>query len=105
MESWIISIISAVLPGIIVGIVLAAWNKRDKQSTAKATEKEQNQLEIELCRVDLELSTAQLVLEVAEALKRGTTNGEMNAALEQHNKALEKFRRLERKQMAKGGVE
>ncbi len=105
MEPWIMEIIGAVAPGIVVGIVLAAWNKRDKKRTDHAAQKEQNRLEIEVRRVDLELATSQLVREVAEAIKRGTTNGEMNAALVQHQEALDKFRKVERIQMAKGGME
>lgn len=58
-------------------------------------------MESEMMRIDLEVATAQLAYAVAMAYKRGTPNGEMETAIAQYEKAMEKFRKYERKQMAK----
>lgn len=105
MEAVLLQAIWAIVPSILVGIVLAAWNKRDKKRMEHDKEKEANRKEIDIRRVDLELANAELVREVAMAIKRGSTNGEMNEALKHHEEALEKFRKVERKQMAYGCAE
>lgn len=105
MEEVMVEAIWAIVPSILVGIVLAAWNKREKLRQEKDQEKERTKKEIDVRRVDLELANAVLVREVAMAIKRGSTNGEMNEALKQHEEALENFRKVERKQMAFGGIE
>ena len=91
----------AIAPGIITGIVLAFWNRREKRREEQSSGQEADR-ESEMMRIDLEVATAQLSYAVAIAVKRGSVNGEMEAAITVYERAMEKFRKFERKQMAKG---
>lgn len=102
MAIWLLQ---AVLPGLVVGIVMAAWNRQQKKRVESSEQKEQDHIENEMMRIDLEVATAQLAHAVAMAYKRGSPNGEMEAALCQYEKAMEKFRKFERKQMARSGLD
>ena len=95
------SIIGAIAPGILVGLVLFYWERRQKRIDYDRSNLEQSQLESDLLRLDLEVATAQLSFAVAMAVKRGTPNGEMEEALERYQKAITKFRSFERKQLIK----
>lgn len=92
-------------PGIITGIVLAFWNRREKKREAQTSGQEADRIESEMMRIDLLVATAQLSYAVAMAKKRGTTNGEMEVAIDGYEHAMEKFRKFERKQMAKGSAD
>lgn len=94
------SIIGALAPGLIVGLVLYYWERRQKRNDAKAKGNAELQVEADLRRLDLEVATAQLSFATAMAIKRGHANGEIEVALESYNNAMDKFRRFERKQMA-----
>ena len=95
------SIIGAIAPGILVGLVLFYWERRQKRTDVDRSALEQSQIESDLLRLDLEVATAQLSFAVAMAVKRGTPNGEMEEALERYQKAIAKFRAFERKQLIK----
>jgi len=95
------SIIGAIAPGILVGLVLFYWERRQKRSDSDRSAQEEAQIESDLLRLDLEVATAQLSFAVAMAVKRGTPNGEMEEALERYQKAITKFRAFERKQLIK----
>ena len=97
-------------PGIVVGIVLAIWNQRQKRRDDVAAKREaereerretqeRNRQKSELLRVSLLLATAKLSYAVAMAAKRGRPNGEIEEGVKAYNKALEEFRKFEREQM------
>lgn len=90
----------AIVPGIVVGAVLFCWERRQKKKDAVHSLQEQSIIEGDMLRIDLEVATAQLAYAVAMAYKRGHANGEMEVAIERYEKAMEKFRKFERKQMA-----
>ena len=94
------SLLGAVAPGIIVGIVLAYWNRKQNKQDRQRKSAEEAAVESDMLRIDLEVATAQLSYAVAMAVKRGHANGEMEVAIERYEKAMEKFRKFERKQMA-----
>lgn len=93
--------LGAILPSVVVGIFMAYWNAQQKKRTDRAAAREQDRLENELMQIDLEVAAAQLAYAVAMAYKRGTPNGEMEVAIQQYEKAMDKFRKYERKQVAK----
>ena len=95
----------AVCPGIITGIVLAMWNRKQKQHDDESARADADKLESEIFRLDLEVATAQLSYAVAMAVKRGAANGEMDAAIARYDSAMEKFRKFERKKLAKGAAD
>lgn len=95
----------AVLPSVIVGIVMALFNRRQKKHTDAAEKKELAKVEYENLQLNLLVATAQLSYATAMAIKRGTPNGEMEVAIKQYEKAMGKFRAFERAQIAKVGAD
>ena len=100
-----IQFFEAIVPGIIVGIVLAVWNKQQKKHIDHQKEIEQEQYDKDMVKINLELASAQLAYAVAMAYKRGTPNGEMEVAIHQYEKAMANFRNFERKQMVKNIID
>lgn len=91
------TIVGAIAPGIIVGIVLALWEKRQKKRDARNSDIAAYKQEKELRLMDLQIATAQLAHATAMAIKRGAPNGEMEGALNGYDSAMSKFRAFERK--------
>lgn len=94
------SLLGAIAPGIIVGVVLAYWNRKQNKKDSQRKIIEEAAVESDMLRIDLEVATAQLSYATAMAVKRGHANGEMEVAIARYEKAMEKFRKFERKQMA-----
>lgn len=101
-EAAVIQAFLAVVPSLLVGLTMAYWNRKQKQRDDHAKEAEEERMESDYVRIDLEVATAQLSYAVAMAYKRGTPNGEMETAIEQYEKAMERFRKFERRQIARG---
>ena len=102
---FILQLFWAVAPGVIVGVVMAFWNKRQKRITDHEKTQTQDKFDTDLMRIDLEVASAQLAYAVAMAVKRGTPNGEMEEAIERYEIAMEKFRKFERMQVVKNNME
>lgn len=99
-------------PGLIVGVVLAVWNARQKRleeerkAEAKRMEHERREAEnarvkSETLRIALVVATAKLSYAVAMAVKRGHPNGEIEEGIEAYNQSLEQFREFEREQLVR----
>lgn len=101
MDEIVLRALWAVLPGIVVGIVMAVWNKRQKVRDEKAEEKDRERVKSELLRISLLLASAQLSYAVAMAVKRGRPNGEIEVGVAQYEKSMDEFRKFEREQIAK----
>lgn len=101
MEGLFLQALWAVLPGIVTGIVMAFWNKRQKERDERADEKEQERIKSELLRISLLVATAQLSYAVAMAVKRGKPNGEIEVGVAQYEKSMAEFRQFEREQIVK----
>lgn len=99
------SLITAIVPSLLVGIVLFYWEQKKKRNDKKVSEQETLLIEGDMLRLDLEVATAQLSYAVAMAYKRGKPNGEMESAIESYEKAMDKFRKYERKQFARNNRE
>lgn len=99
------ALVGTIGPSIIVGVVLFYWERRQKKKDAQHRLQEQSIVEGDMLRIDLEVATAQLAYAVAMAYKRGHANGEMEVAISRYEKAMEKFRKFERKQLAINGNE
>ena len=61
----------AIVPGIIVGVVMAVWNKWQKAGEQRQREREQNADKGEVLKLSLLVAAAQLSYAVAMAVKRG----------------------------------
>lgn len=100
MEQLFWSALSAVLPGIVVGAILYYWQRKQRQQDAWNNQQQATKVDRDMLELDLLVAAAQLSYAVAMAQKRGTPNGEMETAIEQYEKSMEKFRQFERKQLA-----
>lgn len=95
----LIEIIKAIAPGIIVGIVMAYWNRKQNKKNEAADELEQFAKRKDAVVISLLVATAELSYAVTMAIKRGSSNGEVEVAIERYNKAMRKFRDLERERL------
>jgi len=96
----LIQIAWAIAPGIVVGVVMAFFNRRQNERNAREDKLIQDRVEKEMLELDLLLATSQLSYAVAMAIKRGTPNGEMEVAMKQYDRAMGKFRKYERRKLA-----
>ena len=93
-------ILWAVLPGIVTGLVLAAFSRKQKRRDDSADQREAERHRGEVVQLDLLVATAELTRATAVAVKYGTTNGEMKEGLRRYNEAISKFREFERERIA-----
>lgn len=91
----------AITPGIIVGIVLAVWNRAQKKRDEEEAVREAERLKSERLRISLLLAAAKLSYAAAVAIKRGKPNGEVEEGIEQYEQAMAEFREYERELFAK----
>lgn len=94
------TIIMAFAPSLLVGLVLAYWNRKQQKADDEQKVHEASIVESDMLRLDLEVATAQLSYAVAMAYKRGYANGEMEKAIAKYESAMDKFTKFERKQVA-----
>ena len=93
--------ISTVLPSLFVGVVMSYWERRQRTFEKEMAEKEKTRARGELVKLDLTCATAALTYATAMALKRGSTNGELEMAIAKYETAMESFRKFEREQIVK----
>ena len=103
MEVW--EIIQAALPSLLVGVVMALFNRGQKKRDAATREREAARLEAENVQVSLLVASAKLSYALAMAVKRGAPNGEVEDGVEQYREAMRAFKRLERKLVARNNSE
>ena len=94
-----IEILYAVLPGVVTGIVLAAWNRKQKKRDDTADRREAERRHGEMVQLDLLVATAELARATAVAVKYGHANGETEEGLRKYNEAIEQFREYERERL------
>ena len=70
----------------IVSIFIKRWEKRDKERQAKQEKRDEERRKLELLQVEGILATMSLSESVANAIKNGHANGDMEAALEYEKK-------------------
>lgn len=97
----LISLVWAVLPGLITGIVMAVFNRQQKKRNDASDTRERDRIKSEKLQISLLLASAQLSYATTMAMKRGSTNGEVEPAIKQYIIAMEEFRDFERDQVAR----
>lgn len=95
----------AIMPSIIVGIFMANWNRQQKVKDEKENAVDASRIKGEALKISLLVATAQLSYATTMAMQRGSTNGEVEPAVKQYNRAMEAFRNFEREQIAKSTIE
>ena len=98
-------LVEATFPGIVVGVVMAIFNRRANAKAKQDAEREAVRAQHDLLRTDLLVATASLAYAVAMAIKRGTPNGEIEEGVKKYEKAMESFRKFEREQLIKHTME
>lgn len=96
------SMIWALAPSIITGIVLAVWTRWYSKTTKKKDDAEAARRKEARLNLNLTFATAQLSYACAMAIKRGFPNGEIEEAVETYKVALEDYRVFERGLVAEG---
>ena len=99
------SVVQAALPSLLVGVVMALFNRGQKKRDAATREREAARLEAENVQVSLLVASAKLSYALAMAAKRGAPNGEVEDGVEQYREAMKAFKRLERKLVAQNNSE
>lgn len=92
----------AVVPSIIVSVVMAIWNKKQKDAENKKKEEEKIVEKGRNLQISLLVATSSLAYAVGMAVKRGHANGELDFAIEEYNKAISDFREYERELVSRG---
>lgn len=90
----------AILPSLIVSIIMVLWNRREKKRDQDRQKIEANRIKSERLRISLLLAAAKLSYATAMAMKRGYANGEVEAGVEQYQKAMRDFKEFERELVA-----
>lgn len=99
IPNWVLTIIEAMIPSLIVGLFMANWNRKQNAKLATQEEREKSMRKKDSLEISLLVATAELSYAVAMAIKRGAPNGEVEVAIKRYNKAMEKFRDFEREQL------
>lgn len=99
MSALLFQFIEAIIPGLIVGLVMAIWNRKQSKKFKAMDEQEENTKTKDGLLISLLVATAELSYATTMAIKRGSPNGEVEVAVKRYNKAMEKFRDFERKQL------
>lgn len=89
-----------IISGVIVGLVLAYWNYKQKLREAAAEADRKQRLRSEKVRISLLVAAAKLSYAVAMAVKRGSPNGEIEQGVAQYQEAMREFRQFERELLA-----
>ncbi|MGI6181471.1 MAG: hypothetical protein ACOYIE_05270 [Agathobaculum sp.] len=90
----------AVLPGLVVSVVMAVWNRRQRGRDAEADERDAKRVKGQAVQVSLLVAAAKLSYAVAMAMKRGAPNGEIEDGIEQYKEAMIAFKKFERELVA-----
>ena len=91
----------AMVPSLLVGVVLAIFNARQKKREDRERDDECRRQKVAALNLSLLLASAKLSFAVAMAVQRGKPNGEIEEGVAQYNDALERFREFEREQITK----
>lgn len=95
-----LSVVEAALPSLLVGIVLALFNRARAKRDAETEEQERGRSEEELVKLSLLVAAAKLSYALAAAVKRGAANGEVEEGILQYREAMKAFKQLERRTLA-----
>ena len=94
-------ILAAITPGLIVGVVMARFNRRQKERDDEEKAQAAIRLKNEILRLELLIASAQLSYAAVMALQRGSTNGEVEPAVEKYKAAMASFREFEHEHFSK----
>ena len=71
------SLIYAIAPSLLVGVIMALFNRRQRHRDAQMDARSEARKRETLLALDLQMATAKLSFATAMAIKRGNPNGEI----------------------------
>lgn len=84
-------LIATVLPSLVVGLFLAAFNRRQLARDKKADELAEARKTESLLSLEMQMATAKMAYATAIALKRGYANGEVEEGVAAYDEARKKY--------------
>lgn len=81
----------AILPGLITGVILAFYNRKQSKKEKEHEKKEEARRKESLLSLEMIMASNKLSFAVAMAVKRGTANGEVEEGIEAYEIAKKKY--------------
>ena len=88
---WMAAVISALVPSLLCGVILARFNHRQSRKDAVADRCAEARKQESLLLLEMNMANAKLSYAVAMAIKRGKTNGEVEEGIEAYEAARKKY--------------
>lgn len=88
---WLTPFLSAVVPSIFCGIVLAVFNRKQSRKDAAVEQRASARKEESLLSLEMNMASAKLSYAVAMAIKRGSPNGEVEEGIDAYEAAKKKY--------------
>lgn len=85
------SFIWAVAPSLLVGVVMALFNRRQRHRDAQMDQRAAARKQETLLALDLQMATAKLSFATAMAIKRGRPNGEIEEGVDAFESAKKRY--------------
>ena len=95
----ILVFLEAILPSLLVGVVMAFYNRKQSIKHREMDERERNARRKDKLEIALLVATAELSYAISMAIKRGSPNGEIEKAIERYDYAMTRFRDFEQDQL------
>lgn len=91
MTDWITPLLSAVVPSLVCGILLALFGRRQNSKDAAVEQRAAARKKESLLSLEMNMANAKLSYAIAMAIKRGSPNGEVEEAIEAYDAAKKKY--------------
>ncbi|MBQ4047312.1 MAG: hypothetical protein IJC93_02960 [Clostridia bacterium] len=91
MTDWITPLLSAMIPSLVCGILLALFGRRQSRKDAAVEQRAAARKKESLLSLEMNMASAKLSYAIAMAIKRGTPNGEVEEGVEAYEAAKHKY--------------
>lgn len=85
------SLIYAIAPSLLVGVIMALFNRRQRHRDAQMDARSEARKRETLLALDLQMATAKLSFATAMAIKRGNPNGEIEEGVDAFENAKKRY--------------
>ena len=91
MMEWLTPLLSAVLPSLVCGVLMALFNRRQNRKDKEVSARAEARKKESFLALEMNMANAKLSYAVAMAIKRGTPNGEVEEGIDAYNEAKAKY--------------
>ena len=91
MMEWLTPLLSAVLPSLVCGVLMALFNRRQNRKDKEVNARAEARKKESFLALEMNMANAKLSYAVAMAIKRGTPNGEVEEGIDAYNAAKSKY--------------